>query len=104
MKKELSMRSLLNIIGLIIFLGMIFMAFTNPLTIDPSLGVYQHEKAVMRGTEIFDFSIFLLISSFIYFFLVQLYYSTDRGRKLFFFILPILVIVTPIVAIYLKGD
>lgn len=102
MKKELSMKSLLNIIGLFIFLSMILMAITNPLTIDPNLGIYKYEKAVMKGKKILEFSIFLLISGFIYFFLVQLYFSNAKGRKLSFFILPILVIATPIVAIYLK--
>lgn len=102
MKKELSMKSLLNIIGLFIFLGMIIMAVTNPLTIDPNLGIYQTDKAVMKGKKLYEFAIFLLVSSFTYFLLVQLYFSTAKGRKVFFIIISILAIAAPMVAIYLE--
>lgn len=101
MKKELSMKSLLNIIGLFIFLGMIIMAVTNPLTIDPNLGIYQTEKAVMKGKKLYEFAIFLVVSSFTYFLLVQLYFSTLKGRKVFFIVLSVLAIAAPMVAIYL---
>ncbi|MEA3322537.1 MAG: hypothetical protein U9Q88_21365 [Bacillota bacterium] len=102
MKKELSMKNLLYIIGLFIFLGMIIMAITNPLTIDPNLGIYQTEKAIIKGEKLYKFVLFLLISSITYFLLVQLYFSTPKGRKVFFTILSVLAIAAPMVAIYLE--
>ncbi|ART76974.1 hypothetical protein B4U37_13375 [Sutcliffiella horikoshii] len=102
MKKELSIKSLLNIIGLFIFLGMIIMAITNPLTIDPNIGIYQNDKAIMKGKKLYEFAIFILISSFTYFLLVQLYFSTPKGRKVFFIVLSVLAIAAPMVAIYLE--
>ncbi|WP_339146588.1 MULTISPECIES: hypothetical protein [unclassified Sutcliffiella] len=100
--KKFTMKGLMNLLGLMIFLGMIIMAFTNPLTIDPNIGIYQNEKVVMKGTTIHKFAIFLLLSSFTYFLLVQLYFSTKMGRKLFFIILIIFAIAAPIVAIFLE--
>ena len=96
------MKSLLNIIGLFIFIGMIIMAVTNPLTIDPNLGIYQTDKAVIKGKELYNFAIFLLISSIIYFLLVQLYFSTPSGRKVFFIVLSVLAFAAPVVAMYLE--
>jgi len=103
MKKELTMKRLINIIGLFIFLGMIIMAITNPLTIDPNLGIYQTDKVVIKGKELYNFAIFLLISSFTYFLLVQLYFSTPKGRKVFFIVLSVLAIAAPMVATYLES-
>ncbi|WP_404458148.1 hypothetical protein [Sutcliffiella horikoshii] len=103
MKKELTMKRLLNIIGLFIFLGMIIMALTNPLTIDPNLGIYQIDKAVIKGKELYNFAIFLLISSITYFLLVQLYFSSAIGLKVFFIVLSVLAIAAPMVAIYLES-
>ncbi len=99
---KLTMKRLMNLLGLLILLGMIIMAITNPLTIDPNLGIYQNEETVLKGKELYKFSIFLLISSFTYFLLVQLYFSTATGHKLFFIILSILGIAAPMVAIYLE--
>lgn len=100
--KQITMKGLMNLLGLMILLGMIILAITNPLTIDPTIGIYQNEKAVMKGTKILKFAIFLLVSSFTYFLLVQLYFSTKMGRKFFFIILIILAIASPLVAIYLE--
>ncbi len=100
--EKLTMKRLMNLLGLLILLGMIIMAFTNPLTIDPNLGVYQTEKAVIKGKELYKFATFLLVSSFIYFLLVQLYFSTPIGQKVFFIVLTVLAITAPIVAIYIE--
>ncbi|NLP51201.1 hypothetical protein [Bacillus sp. RO1] len=99
---KLTMKRLMNLLGVVIFLGMIIMAVTNPLTIDPNLGFYQTEKAVMKDKQLYEFAIFLLVSSFTYFLLVQLYFSTPKGRKVFFIILSVLAIAAPMVAIYLE--
>ncbi|WP_404428451.1 hypothetical protein [Sutcliffiella horikoshii] len=99
---KFTIKSLMNLLGLLILLGMIIMAITNPLTIDPNIGFYQNEKAVMKGKKLYEFAIFLLISSITYFLLVHLYFSTPKGRKVFFIVLSVLAIAAPMVAIYLE--
>ncbi|KMJ59859.1 hypothetical protein AB685_03110 [Bacillus sp. LL01] len=102
MNRKLTMRSLMNLLGVMIFLGMIIMAMTNPMTIDPNLGFHQYEGAIMTQKKLFKFSIFLLISVFIYFLLVYLYFLGPKRRALFFTILSILAIAAPVVAIILE--
>ncbi|WP_226679800.1 hypothetical protein [Sutcliffiella horikoshii] len=100
---KLTMKRLMNLLGVVIFLSMIIMAITNPLTIDPNLGIFQTDKAVMKGKRLYEFAIFLLVSSVTYFLLVHLYFLTPKGRKVFFIILSILAIAAPMVAFYLEG-
>lgn len=71
-KKEVSIRKLLNIIGIFIFAGLALSNVTTPL-------------ASSEDTK--EFLLFIVGSAIIYYFLVIIYFKGQIGRKIVFTIL-----------------
>ncbi|ECL9256516.1 hypothetical protein FT376_09145 [Campylobacter jejuni] len=67
-KKEVSLRRLLNVIGIFIFGGLALSIVTNPIPSD----------------DIKEFLLFIFGSAIIYYFLVNIYFIGHIGRKIFF--------------------
>ncbi|MCA1030922.1 hypothetical protein LCL95_07815 [Bacillus timonensis] len=87
-KKEVSMRKLLNIIGIFIFCGLALTNVTNPL---PSSDYTK------------EFLLFIIGSAIIYYFLVNIYFKGQVGRKIVFTIL-ILIACFSIFMVFYLGD
>lgn len=85
-KKEVSMRKLLNIIGIFIFAGLALTNVTTPL---PS------------SEDTKEFLLFIVGSAIIYYFLVNIYFIGQIGRKIVFTILILLGCFSIFMAFYL---
>ncbi|MGQ4667013.1 hypothetical protein ACUIJN_14485 [Metabacillus halosaccharovorans] len=88
-KKEISMRKLLNIIGIFIFCGLALSNVTNPL---PS------------SDDTKEFMLFIGGSAMIYYLLVNIYFIGQIGRKIVFTILLFLGCFSVFMAIYLANN
>lgn len=64
--KEITVQKVLNLYGIFLFLGLILSIFTHGIK------------------DINGFLIFILISSVLYFFMLNLYFVSDFGRKVVF--------------------
>jgi hypothetical protein len=73
-QKEVSMKTLLNVVGIFIFSGLALTFFTKSYS----------------SNEIKEFLLFIFGSAFIYYFLVNIYFLGAVGRKIFFVILILL--------------
>jgi hypothetical protein len=88
-KKEVSMRKLLNIIGIFIFAGIALTNVTNPL---PSTDDTKEFLEFIGG------------SAFIYYILVNIYFTGQIGRKVVLTILFLLGCFSIFMAIYLTTN
>lgn len=88
-KKEVSMRKVLNIIGTFIFVGLALSNVTTPL---PS------------NEDIIEFLLFIVGSAIIYYFLVNIYFIGQIGRKTVFTILILLGCFSIFMAFYLGNN
>ncbi|WP_456274838.1 hypothetical protein [Bacillus sp. AK031] len=88
-KQEVSMRKLLNIIGLFIFAGLALTNLTNPL----SSTDYTKE-----------FLLFIAVSAITYYFLVNVYFIGEIGRKVALTMLFVLGSFSIFMAIYLATN
>ena len=88
-KKEISMRKLLNIIGIIIFCGLALSNVTNPL---PS------------SDDTKEFLLFIGGSASIYYLLVNIYFIGQIGRKIVFTILIFLGCFSVFMTFYLANN
>ncbi|WP_227005560.1 hypothetical protein [Bacillus paralicheniformis] len=79
-KKPLSMRMLLNMVGLFAFTGMIVSAYTQAFYLDEHLEIRRF--AYMTAVERKEFLLFVSGAAVIYFVLANvLSYKKKRGRK-----------------------
>ncbi|MBM7583958.1 hypothetical protein JOC86_000495 [Bacillus pakistanensis] len=88
-KKEVSMRKLLNIIGIFIFGGLAITNVTNPLL----------SSELTR-----EFLLFIGGTAIIYYFLVNIYFIGQIGRKIVLIILSLLVCFSIFMAFYLATN
>ena len=88
-KKEISMRKLLNIMGIFIFGGLALTNVTNPL----------HSSDYIK-----EFFLVIAGSAFIYYFLVNIYFIGEIGRKIVFTILILLGCFSIFMAFYLATN
>ncbi|TXC86018.1 hypothetical protein FS935_18370 [Metabacillus litoralis] len=79
-KKKFRIKSVLNLYGIFIFLGLIVSIFTVPLTINEELELTRNK---MEITKIKKYLSFIFSSGIIYFFSVNVYGLRKIGRKLF---------------------
>jgi len=89
MKQEVGVRKLLNIIGVFIFGGLALTNVSNPL---PSSDYTR------------QFMLFIVGSTMIYYFLVNIYFIGKVGKKIVFTILILLGSVSMIIAFYLSTN
>lgn len=92
--KKLSIRLVLNLFGIFLFVGFIISAFTIPMTISPTLEVYQDEevspqlqtyqndKVTMGTTQLIEIVSFMTGVALLYFILINVYNKGAFWRKL----------------------
>jgi len=80
-KREISLRVLLNIIGLVIFLGYSFMIITVPYGFTPDFQFQQLEETKLTYKKIKECLSFIFAAAIIYFFLVNIYFMGERGKQ-----------------------
>ena len=68
-----SLRSFLNIYGLIAILGFALTIYTHPITASPERGIFFDESLMMSSEKIREFLLFLLIVGVVYFTLVNVF-------------------------------
>lgn len=80
-KKEISIRKVLNIYGAFTFLGLLVSIYTVPLTISGDMEFIRHE---MEPKYIKELLLYILVSAFPYYFLVNIYFLGQLWRRVFF--------------------
>jgi len=87
--KEVSMRKLLNIIGMFIFCGLALSIITTPIS---------------SSEDTKEFLLFIVGSAIIYYFLVNIYFIGQLGRRIVFTILILLCCFSIFMAWYLATN
>ncbi|WP_243291295.1 hypothetical protein [Bacillus sp. FJAT-47783] len=88
--KEVSLRKVLNVIGIFIFVGLALTTVTIPISLNEKMEWYINEDKKMGFTELKEFFLFISGSAFIYYFLVNIYFIGRSWRKVVFIILILL--------------
>ena len=73
-------KKLLNIIGVMVIGGMLLLPFFNPYTINQLHGMYKIEKIALGETEMMQFLLFVTVTAFLYFFIVN--FREKLGRTI----------------------
>ncbi|WP_078544646.1 hypothetical protein [Litchfieldia alkalitelluris] len=74
-KKEITIRTVLNIYGVFAVIGLILSIFTAPITLSENMNLYFNEEIMMGEKTIKDFLVFIISSAVVYFSFVNLYYK-----------------------------
>ena len=77
-KKKLTLRSFLNIYGVLTILGWLLTIYTHPITVNQENGVFFDQSLMMSEQKIKEFFVFLLIVGVIYFSIVNIYFSKRK--------------------------
>jgi hypothetical protein len=91
-KKELSVRTVLNVVGVIIFFGLLLTILTVPISMNEKLEFFRDEELEMSSKKINEISIFTICVASIYFFLANIYFISGLMRKVFFITLFLIVL------------
>ncbi|WP_025026941.1 hypothetical protein [Caldalkalibacillus mannanilyticus] len=83
-KKNIELRTLLNWMGIVIFLGCLVTIWTMPLSLNRALEITQNEEIIMSPKKIKELLLFVFGSAIVYFFLVNFYFVGRIWRKIFF--------------------
>ena len=75
-----SLRSVLNIYGLIAIIGSALTIYTHPITANVEQGIFFDESLMMSSEKIKEFLLFLLMAGVVYFTLVNIF-SGKLERK-----------------------
>jgi hypothetical protein len=74
-KKEITIRTVLNIYGVFAVLALILSIFTTPISINENMQLFYNEDLMMEAKKIKEFLFFIFGSALVYFSLVNLYYK-----------------------------
>lgn len=77
-KKQVTVRKVLNIYGVLTIIAMILGSFTNPIYVNEELGFYLNKKYILGPGEFKEFIIFLSGAAVVYFTFVNLSYSRRK--------------------------
>ncbi len=99
--KKNGTRTFLNSIGLVIFGGFLLQSLTIPFTITGSGEFSKIEEIKISAGESREFSLFTLVCGVLYYLLVNLYFSGEKGRRICLFIIASLGIFSIMMAVYL---
>ncbi|WP_175987445.1 hypothetical protein [Bacillus sp. Marseille-Q1617] len=100
-KRQHGTRTVLNSLGIVIFGGLLLQSFTVPFTLDGSGGLSQIEEIMMNTGEFLEFFFFTLGCGTMYYLLVNLYFTGEKGRRISLFILALLGIFSVLMVVYL---
>jgi hypothetical protein len=79
-KKEVTIRTVLNIYGVFAVLGLILSIVTSPICIDENIQFYFNKELMMGEKKIKEFLLFIFISAVAYFLFVNLYYKYFKRK------------------------
>ena len=83
-KKEISLRTLLNLIGIFIFGGLLLTAVTVPVSLNEKMDLSINNALKLDSKELQEFLLFTIGSASIYYFLVNIYFKGGLWRKVFY--------------------
>ncbi|MFJ7932582.1 hypothetical protein [Peribacillus sp. NPDC096448] len=74
-KKEITLRTVLNIYGVFTVLALILSIFKPPISINENMQLFYNEDLKMEAKKVKEFLFFIFGSALVYFSLVNLYYK-----------------------------
>lgn len=80
-KREMTIRSVLNIYGIFVILGFILSIFTSPLSINEQLQFVYHTEKIVKGEKLIELILFLSVSTLIYFPALNIFYQHINKRE-----------------------
>ncbi|MEG9295212.1 hypothetical protein V6B33_02015 [Mangrovibacillus sp. Mu-81] len=83
-EKEYSLRTVLNMMGIVIFGGILLQSLTVPIVLDGNGEFSQIEEIKMSAGKFVEFFLFTLGCGIIYYFLVNVYFMGKKWRRIFF--------------------
>ncbi|MBD8067816.1 hypothetical protein [Bacillus sp. PS06] len=78
-KKEITIRSVLNLFGIFAVLVLVLSIFTIPISINSAGNLHYNEEIQMESKKIKEFLFFILSSAFVYYLLVNMYYKLKHS-------------------------
>ncbi|EDL66660.1 hypothetical protein [Bacillus sp. SG-1] len=98
---RISVRAVMNFIGVVIFGGLLLMPFTLPISLSSGFEFYQSEKIAMNESEFVEYTLFTLGSGVLYFLLANIYLRGQQWRRVFSIIIALLGLFSVICIFYL---
>ena len=98
---RISVRAVMNFIGVVIFGGLLLMPFTLPFSWSSGLEVYQSEEIAMNKSEFVEYTLFTLGCGVLYFLLANIYSRRQQWRRVFSIIIALLGLFSVIGIFYL---
>ncbi len=89
-KKQYTVRTVLNIMGIVIFGGLLLQSITIPISLNSSGKLFQIEEIKMSAREFLEYALFTLGCGMVYYFLVNSYFVGKKWRKIFFITITLL--------------
>ncbi|MBD7938919.1 hypothetical protein H9655_17935 [Cytobacillus sp. Sa5YUA1] len=80
-KREITIRSVLNIYGVFAILGFLLGIFTTPLSLNEQLQFVYHTDYLLKGEKLISLLLFLSVSALIYFPVLNMLYKQLNKRE-----------------------
>jgi hypothetical protein len=100
-KKQYKVRTVLNIMGIVIFGGLLIQSITLPISFNSSGELSQIKEIKMSASEFLKYGQFTLGCGLLYYILVNIYFMGEKWRKIFFIIITLLGIFSICMVFYL---
>ncbi|MFS0861161.1 hypothetical protein [Fredinandcohnia sp. 179-A 10B2 NHS] len=94
LKKQRTVRTVLNISGVLIFLGLALSIFTMPLTLNENKEIYFNHDYKLKPSYLKEFIVFIVGSAIVYFSLVNLFFLERIGKRIVYTALGFLLVGT----------
>jgi hypothetical protein len=92
MKKERTLQFTLNVIGILMFIGILIRWWTVPFAVSKDLRIYYNQDFQMTLVECKEFLAFALCTAGLYFALANVYFLGRTGKKLVYTVLVLLAV------------
>ncbi|MDD9784467.1 hypothetical protein [Priestia megaterium] len=86
-KKERTLQLTLNVVGILMFMGVLIRWWTAPFSVSRDLQIYYNQGFQMTLNERKEFLAFVLCAASVYFSLVNVYFLGKTGRRLVYTVL-----------------
>lgn len=86
-KKKRTLQFTLNVIGILMFIGVLIRWWTVPFAVSNDLQIYYNPDFQMKPSECKEFVAFVLCAASVYFSLVNVYFLGKTGRRLVYTVL-----------------
>ncbi|OIU68563.1 hypothetical protein [Rossellomorea aquimaris] len=99
--KKNGTRTFMNSMGAVIFGGFLLQSLTVPFTISNSGEFSRIEEIKMGAGKFMELSLFTLVCAVLYYLLVNLYFTGEKGRRISLYIIALLGIFSIVAVVYL---